>query len=97
MHHAAILRRADAERFRGLLDPSSATSFMRINLWRSSWQMALDHWLLGVGPDNFLYTYRSNYLLPAAWKEPNLNHPHNFLLDWWRRFNTSATKNIARM
>ncbi|MFN8446313.1 MAG: O-antigen ligase family protein [Caldilineaceae bacterium] len=74
-----------AERFRGLLDPSSATSFMRINLWRSSWQMALDHWLLGVGPDNFLYTYRSNYLLPAAWKEPNLNHPHNFLLDWWTR------------
>ncbi len=81
----ALIPAIGTERFRGLLDPSSATSLMRINLWRSSWQMAKDHWLLGVGPDNFLYTYRSGYLLPAAWKEPNLNHPHNFVLDWWTR------------
>ena len=47
--------------------------------------MALDHPLLGVGPDNFLYAYRSTYLLPEAWQEPNLNHPHNWLLDWWTR------------
>lgn len=47
--------------------------------------MALDHPLLGVGPDNFLYAYRSGYLLPSAWQEPNLNHPHTLLLDWWTR------------
>ncbi len=47
--------------------------------------MALDHPWLGVGPDNFLYAYRSFYLLPQAWQEPNLNHPHNWPLDWWTR------------
>jgi O-antigen ligase len=73
------------ERFQRLLDFSQGTGFLRLNLWRSAWQMALDHPLLGVGPDNFLYAYRSQYLLPAAWQEPNLNHPHNWLLDWWTR------------
>ncbi|MCB0093361.1 MAG: O-antigen ligase family protein, partial [Caldilineaceae bacterium] len=73
------------ERFQRLLDFSQGTGFIRLQLWRSAWQMALDHPLLGVGPDNFLYAYRSDYLLPAAWQEPNLNHPHQFFLDWWTR------------
>ena len=47
--------------------------------------MALDHPATGVGPDNFLYAFRNRYLLPPAWQEPNLNHPHNWLLDWWTR------------
>jgi O-antigen ligase len=47
--------------------------------------MMLDHPWLGVGPDNFLYAYRTQYILPAAWQEPNLNHPHSWLLDWWTR------------
>jgi putative inorganic carbon (HCO3(-)) transporter len=59
--------------------------FCVIQLWRSAWQIALDHPLMGVGLDQFFYHYRSNYLLPAAWQEPNLNHPHNVLLDWWTR------------
>jgi len=74
------------ERFRRLLDFEEGTGFVRLQLWQSSWQMALDHPWFGVGPDNFLYAYRSRYLLPAAWQEPNLNHPHNWLLDWWTRF-----------
>lgn len=74
-----------AERFQGLLDFEQGTGFLRVQLWRSAWQMALDHPLLGVGPDQFLYHYRSGYLLPEAWQEPNLNHPHNLLLDWWTR------------
>jgi O-antigen ligase len=73
------------ERFQRLLDFSQGTGFLRIQLWRSAWQMALDHLPFGVGPDNFLYTYRSGYILPEAWQEPNLNHPHNWLLDWWTR------------
>ncbi len=75
-----------AERFRSLLDfgPES-TGGLRLNLWRSSVQMALDHPWLGVGPDNFLYSYRSGYILPAAWRDPSLNHPHNVVLDWWTR------------
>jgi len=76
---------AGTERFQRLFDLTQGTGFLRIQLWRSSWQMALDHWWLGVGPDHFLYAYRSVYLLPSAWQEPNLNHPHNLLLDWWTR------------
>ncbi len=76
---------AATERFQRLFDFEQGTGFLRIQLWRSAWQMALDHWWLGVGPDHFLYTYRSVYLLPSAWQEPNLNHPHNLLLDWWTR------------
>ncbi len=74
-----------AERFQRLFDFEQGTGFLRLQLWRSAWQMALDHPLLGVGPDQFLYAYRSNYLLPQAWQEPNLNHPHNLILDWWTR------------
>ncbi len=81
----ALLPFLGTERFQRLLDFSSGTGFTRLQLWRSSLQMALDHPWLGVGPDNFLYTYRNQYLLPEAWQEPNLNHPHSWLLDWWTR------------
>ncbi len=73
------------ERFQRLLDFEDGTGFLRLQLWRSAAQMALDHPATGVGPDNFLYVFRNRYLLPAAWQEPNLNHPHNWLLDWWTR------------
>ena len=39
----------------------------------------------GVGPDQFLYQYRSRYILPAGWTEPNLSHAHNYFLDHWAR------------
>lgn len=81
----ALLPFLGAERFQRLLDFEQGTGFLRLQLWRSAWQMALDHPLMGVGPDQFLYAYRSNYLLPQAWQEPNLNHPHNLVLDWWTR------------
>jgi putative inorganic carbon (hco3(-)) transporter len=74
-----------AERFQRLFDLGQGTGFLRLQLWRSALQMGIDHPLLGVGPDNFLYAYRSGYMLPSAWQEPNLNHPHNLLLDWWIR------------
>ncbi len=61
------------------------TSFIRVQLWESSLHMIRDHPLLGVGMDNFLYQYRSHYLLPTAAAEPNLSHPHNILLDFWLR------------
>jgi O-antigen ligase len=38
-----------------------------------------------VGLDNFLYEYRGGYILPEAWFEPNLSHPHNVVLDYWVR------------
>jgi len=81
----ALMPFLGTERFQRLLDFQQGTGFLRLQLWQSAWQMALDHPLLGVGPDNFLYAFRSQYILPTAWQEPNLNHPHNWLLDWWTR------------
>ena len=68
-------------RFADLTNLTSGTGFFRIKLWQGAWRMALDHPLLGVGPDNFLYAYRTRYVLPSAWQELNLSHPHNLILD----------------
>jgi O-antigen ligase len=69
-------------RFARLLDTRSGSTFFRLQLWRSAWAMFRDHFWLGVGPDNFLYQYRGRYILPAAWQEPDLSHPHDILLDY---------------
>jgi len=61
------------------------TGVFRINLWRASLNMLADHPIFGVGLDNFLYEYRGRYILDAAWREPDLNHPHNFILDFATR------------
>ncbi len=69
----------------GRLNPQGATGFFRMNLWQSSLNMFLDHPVIGVGLDNFLYEYRGRYILDAAWQEPNLSHPHNIVLDFASR------------
>jgi O-antigen ligase len=63
------------------LDLFGPTGVFRLNLWRASLNMVREHPLFGVGLDNFLYAYRGRYILDAAWQEPNLNHPHNHILD----------------
>jgi putative inorganic carbon (HCO3(-)) transporter len=68
-----------------LADTGQGTTFFRLQLWQSSWAMVRDHPVLGVGLDNFLYYYRSHYVLPTAWEEFNLSHPHNLVLDFWLR------------
>jgi len=67
------------------LDLQGGTAFFRLKLWQSALNMIRDHPLTGVGLDNFLYHYRTRYVLPEAWEELNLSHPHNILLDWWTR------------
>lgn len=69
----------------GRFSLGSATTFFRLNLWRSTVEMIRDHPILGVGPDNFLYQYRGHYIRPEAWQEPSLSHPHNLVLDFWSR------------
>jgi O-antigen ligase len=41
--------------------------------------------LFGVGPGNFLAAYRTRYMLPGAWEEFSLEHPHSIYLDHWTR------------
>ncbi|MEW5961676.1 MAG: O-antigen ligase family protein, partial [Chloroflexota bacterium] len=73
-------------RFRTIFDLSQgSTGFFRLKLWQSSLAMLAEHWPLGVGLDNFLYWYRTRYILPEAWQEPNLSHPHNLILDFGTR------------
>jgi O-antigen ligase len=72
-------------RLASLLDTTEGTTYFRLQLWQSSWAMVKDHPILGVGLDNFLYYYRTHYVLPTAWEEFNLSHPHNFVLDGWLR------------
>jgi O-antigen ligase len=77
-------------RLANAFDLTRGTGFFRLNLWQSAWRMFVDHPLLGVGPDNFLYAYRGFYILPAAWQEPGLSHPHNVVLDWMTRLGVAG-------
>lgn len=72
-------------RFERLIDVTSGTNFYRIRVWQSSLNMLADYPLTGIGLDQFLYEYRGVYILPDAWEEPNLSHPHNILFDFWLR------------
>ncbi len=81
----ALIPLSQFPRFARLLDFSSGTTFFRLRLWQSAVQMILDRPLQGFGLDQFLYAYRGHYILPEAWQEPNLSHPHNILLDFWTR------------
>jgi O-antigen ligase len=71
------------ERFRSLLE-REGTAFLRLHLWRAAVEMIADHALWGIGLDQFLYHY-PRYMRPEAWREPNLSHPHQALLDFWLR------------
>jgi putative inorganic carbon (hco3(-)) transporter len=62
---------------------SGTTAAFRLQIWTSALAMLRDHPLLGIGLDNFLYRYQLQYILPAAWAEPNISHPHNWALQFW--------------
>lgn len=71
------------ERIRARLDPEVGTAQSRLYVWGAAVRMIVDHPILGIGLDNFLYAYRSQYIAPEAWREPNLSHPHNWVLHFW--------------
>ncbi len=72
-------------RFASLLDTTQGTTFFRLQIWRSSLAMFGSDPILGVGPDNFLYSYRGHFILPAAWQEPNISQAHNVVLNFATR------------
>ncbi len=80
----ALTPRVGAALMQRAATPGS-TVFFRIRLWASTMDLLREHPLFGVGPDNFLYWFRSRYIRPDAWQEPNLSHPHNVFLDFWVR------------
>ena len=72
-------------RFASLLNLQQGSTFFRLELWRSCLTLIREHPWFGVGPGNFLHAYRTRYILPSAWQEFNLEHPHNVYLDHWTR------------
>ena len=72
------------ERIGSLLNTQGGTTFLRLRLWESTWEMIRDHPWSGVGLDNFLYYY-GDYIRPGAEIERWLSHPHNIILDLWVR------------
>jgi len=72
-------------RFASLLDLGQGSTFFRVELWRSTLAMLRDSPLLGAGLGQFESLYRTRYILPTAWAEPNQSHPHNIWLDLWTR------------
>lgn len=77
-------------RFGMLFDLERGTTFFRLKLWRSSFRMIREHPWLGVGPGSFAAAYRTRYVLPTAWEEFNLGHPHNIVLDHWTRLGVAG-------
>jgi O-antigen ligase len=82
---AGIMLTQQIPQLAGRFDLRGATGVFRVNLWKATLNMIADHPLFGVGLDNFLYAYRGRYIFDAAWQEPDLNHPHNILLDFGSR------------
>jgi len=92
----ALIPLSRTARFRTTFEVSpGSTGFFRLKLWQASLSMLKEHWPLGVGLDNFLYQYRTRYILPEAWQEPNLSHPHNFLLDFGTRLGVGGIVALA--
>ena len=79
---AGIVLVTGVERIGQLLRIGDSGAVSRLAIWDSAWRMGLENWLFGVGPDNFLTHYRE-YMRPEAWREPNISHPHNLVLDAW--------------
>jgi O-antigen ligase len=82
---AALAIALQSARFARILDFEQGTNFFRVRVWQSALAIIGDHPLTGLGLDQFLYAYRGRYMLPDAWQEPDLSHPHNFILDVWTR------------
>lgn len=72
-------------RFERLFTLTEGTNFFRLRVWESAVNMIRDYPITGIGQDQFLYLFRSRYILPDAWQEPDLSHPHNFVLEIWLR------------
>ena len=68
-----------------ILSEATNSLLYRLEYWRSSMAMVIDHWLWGVGAGNFRDAYMA-YKLPAA--SEAIADPHNAVLEIWTSFGT---------
>ncbi len=76
---------SQSPRFERLVDMTSGTNFYRLRAWQSAINIIQDYPITGIGLDQYLYFFRDKYMLPDAWQEPNLSHPHHIIFDFWLR------------
>lgn len=93
----AFIAALQIPRFARVLDFTEGTNFYRLRVWESAINIIRDHPLTGLGLDQFLYAFRGHYILPDAWQEPNLSHPHNVLLDFWVRLGAGGVILLAAL
>ena len=86
---------ATSGRVRSLFD-ADGSGLLRVSVWQSAIAMVRDHPWVGIGLDQFVYAYPA-YLQAGAWREPNLSHPHQFLLDAWLRLGAVGVVAIAAL
>ena len=72
-------------RLQNIFSNTRASTLTRTYVWQSAINLLKERPLTGAGLDQFLYLYRSRYILPEGWQEPDLSHPHNIVLDYWVR------------
>ncbi len=84
-----------SDRFVSLFDFTSGTNFVRLRLWESSVSILRDNPITGIGLDQFLYYFGGEYLKPDAIWDPDLSHPHNFILDFWTRLSVFGVVTFA--
>lgn len=70
-----------AEKF---MSSDRSSSLVRTQIWRTSWQMIVDHPLIGIGPNAFEPIYRATipklYWPPLEWL---VSQPHQLYLALW--------------
>ena len=84
-------------RFARALDLNEGTNFYRVRVWQSAVNMIVDRPVTGWGLDQFLYAFRGTYIMPDAWEEPGLSHPHNIVLDQWVRLGLGGVGLLGAM
>lgn len=74
-------------RIKSIFDFSSPSVLVHNLLYRQSWSLLQDNWLLGVGPDNFVYIM-PKYALNSwnVFKQATAEKAHNLFLDIWISF-----------
>jgi len=77
----AVIPLMRVPRFGSALQLEEGSTFFRLELWRSTLALIREHPWFGVGPGGFPAAYRTRYILPSAWAEPTLEHPHSIYLD----------------
>ncbi len=72
------------QKFQDLKNLNSRSSFQsRIMIWKASYKILQDNWILGVGPGSFqekYLAYQKHFPPYLEWAVP---HPHNLFLNFW--------------